>query len=129
MISYGASEIEAQPTASVAVVPFKSWHALLTPEESASWARRFAIAYVAGLLVGLGWGGWRGALAGLLAVSAGANGIAMSTYAKQTSEPYPKVTVLVAGLGVIETLAALWLAGRIVEDKDDEGRSVWSLAH
>jgi hypothetical protein len=123
----GAADMSAQ--APTGVVPFQSWHELLTGDERATWTRRFAIAYGAGFLVGLGWGGWRGALAGLLAVSAGANGVATSVYARQSADPYPKVTVLAAGLGLLEALAAMWLAGRVADDKDDEGRSAWSLAH
>ncbi len=122
------ADVQTASPGSAETTAFRSWDELLSSQDRDLWSRRFLVAYPAGLIAGLVWGGWRGALAALLLVSSASNGMATSVYAGQSSEMYQKVTAIVAAVGVLEAAAALWLASSVANRKSEEGRSVWSLA-
>jgi hypothetical protein len=114
----------------VVVEPPQHWPALLPPEQTPAVYATVATAYLVGLLGGALWGGWKGLLAGALGASALTNGIGTAVYANQPDRAtYSKLALVAGGISLLEAGLAVWLSRKVVDQREDEGRSVFGLAH
>jgi hypothetical protein len=108
---------------------FRSWDLLLADDEYRRAFHWIGGSLVVGVLGGTLWGGWKGALAGLLSTGALANGIGTSVYLRQPDANYEKAAMFTGGVAAVETVIALWLSRKILEQREKEGRSAFGLAH
>jgi len=109
---------------------FQSWPALVPPDEKPRIAGIVATAYVVGVFGGALWGGWKGLLAGVLGASALANGIGATVYVNQPNrEVYSKPAWIAGGVSLLEAGLTVWLSRKVVDQREDEGRSAFGLAH
>jgi hypothetical protein len=108
---------------------FRSWDLLLADDEYRRTVHLVGGSLVLGVFGGALWGGWKGALASLLASGALANGIGTSVYLKQPDPNYKNAAMFTGGVAAVELVIAAWLSRKILEQREEEGRSAFGLAH
>lgn len=117
------------PVAWLGVQDFHTWSELEDADAQTRSTRVVNTAYAVGLLGGLLWGGLRGLAAGWAAAATVKYVIGTTVYWQQPDPNYRNVAYVTGGVAVVSALIAKGFADHVVDDKLDEGRSLFSFAH